>query len=121
MNWLKTRKQMEKAEWAVEKKVANCRKHTSAAPWRPRRPGHSGPPVPAAGVPLLALQPLSHPAVPRPNILAGRQPLGPCFACGGMGHLCSSCPKATESRSIICLILLTVIECVDGDQYTFEQ
>ena len=86
-------KWLEKVERVAGQKAAkHCKKRKSAVPWKLRRHGQSElSACVVAGVPS-AVQPLSHPAVPKPNMLAGRKPTGPCFALGEMGHLCASWP-----------------------------
>ena len=110
-------KRLEKAERAAEQKAVKRRKkrasaapwrpcgpgqkRASAAPWRPCGPGQSGPLVPAAGVPPLAVQSLSRPAVPKPNMQAGRGPLGPCFAWERWAIFVQAAPRPQRAGSCI--------------------
>ena len=93
-------KRIEKAERAAERKAVK-RKKAKASTFVPKRAksGSSLPPGQAVvGTTASSSQP--YVAVPRrpqvPATASMPRPLGPCFACGEMGHLRQRCPYASQ-------------------------
>ena len=91
-------KRLEKAEKAAERKaLKRKRKRVEPSP-KPARSRFNSGQVP----PLLATTP-SVVAAKRPaGLPVPLRPVGPCFACGEMGHLRSYCPKTAtpENRKL---------------------
>ena len=98
-------KRLEKAERAAEKKAGLKTKRRrlqqqGGGSWKFAR---SGPPYAAWSQPYLPQQP--RPVLPAPpsggpvrRMPPAQRPLGPCFACGELGHLRVSCPKTAMER-----------------------
>ena len=94
-------KRLEKAERAAEVKAAKRRKKRGggvAVLGRPR--GQPRPPAPlavAAQAAALQFQPTTTARRPGAAMASGQRAVGPCFACGEMGHLRLHCPKITAA------------------------
>ena len=94
-------KRLEKAERAAEVKAAKRRKKRGggvAGLGRPR--GQPRPPAPlavAAQAAALQFQPTNTARRPGAAMASGQRAVGPCFACGEMGHLRLHCPKITAA------------------------
>ena len=89
-------KRLEKAEKAAERKAAKRKKRMdpSSRPLRRRAPSQAQAATTAAAQPLPPMVPQSR----RPAATSAiARAIGPCFACGQMGHLRSYCPKAPGS------------------------
>ena len=84
-------KRLEKAEKAAERKAAKRRRTVP----RTRRRGSYPPQSSQAGAPSAApvQSPLFLPKRPTTAPGGGARAIGPCFACGELGHLRSFCPK----------------------------
>ena len=86
-------RRIEKAEKTAEQRVSKRKAAATIASQRTKRPLPSsvtqpqGPPQPA---PFLLPRPsYGHPST--------AQPVGPCWACGEVGHLKTSCPRLSKS------------------------
>ena len=90
-------KRLEKAERAAERKAAKRRKAPERRPKPYGRP-QQGQPLPSTGPVTTALIPGASQKRPLVTPLPQRQ-VGPCFACGQMGHLRSFCPKTAGSSN----------------------
>ena len=90
-------KRLEKAEKAAERKIAKRRKRADPAgaasgrPFKRRMAMQTVPPATTVRPPSPMTPQLVRPAAVTPTT---PRAIGPCFACGQMGHLRSYCPKA---------------------------
>ena len=117
---------MEKAEKAAERKAAKRRlkKHTEPpSRFGKGRPGPpSAAPVPVGGPSLQMTAALRHPG-PVPVL----RTVGPCLACGEVGHLRSYCPKITAAArkwypfEQVPHVARTAVVAGDAEGYDFGQ
>ena len=112
-------KRIEKAERAAEKKAGLRNKRRRFLTGRPGRFPRSGlpyaappPPAPYPGAQQMGAPQPGGPVVRRTAAgVAAQRPLGPCFACGDIGHLRAFCPKmhAAERKSYPSLKMYAIV------------
>ena len=117
-------KRLEKAERAAERKAAR-RKRAKATTLPGKRPRPTGS-IPAGPTEMSSSGggPQPYGTGPRrpPVVASAPKPLGPCFACGEMGHLRHLCPRTVQTpaemrkwypsqASCMCMCMLEACEC----------
>ncbi|ETW96471.1 MAG: hypothetical protein ETSY2_46335 [Candidatus Entotheonella gemina] len=95
-------KRIEKAERAAEQKAAKRRKKKSGSitTGRPRRQPFPSAPVATTAPPSVTPLQFATNTSRRPGAAPApvQRPLGPCFACGELGHLRVHCPKLAAAE-----------------------